>query len=134
MSIIPSPWPICHIPRTVDTTTTDDHGNNPIVDGEPVIRYVMSIMQYGRRGSSREVISPDYLLRTETTLMISVADPENYSPEDLVLIDPEIENGSYVPESGSAYWVDGLDNDERTGPWPNLLAMFGGVVKLRKVT
>jgi hypothetical protein len=126
---------VCHIARYIDTTTEDEHGNNPIVEKPPVLRPAMSITQFGRRGSSRELISPDYLLRTETEIHMAVADPQTYSSEDLVLLDPEVDDtGVYVPASGTAYWVDGVPNDERRGPWPGLLALFGGTVKLRRVT
>jgi hypothetical protein len=135
VSIIPSPWTVCHIPRSIDTTTTDEHGNHPIVDEPPVLRKAMSLTQFGRRGSSREVISPDYLMRAETEVHMAVANPDVYSTEDLVLLNPDIDaSGNYVPESGTAYWVDGMPNDERKGPWPALLSMFGGTVKLRRVT
>jgi hypothetical protein len=133
-SIIPSPWTVVHIPRAM-TGPPDDHNNPTKIASPPVIRKVMSVTQFGRRGSSREVISPEYLSRTETTIHISVADPTVYKPEDQVLVWPDFdENGNYVAGSGIAYWVDGVPSDERTGPWPELLAMFGGVVKLRKVT
>jgi hypothetical protein len=135
-SVVPSPWVIVHIPRHIDLTAEeDDHGNQPIVEGDPVLRPVMSLSQFGRRGSSRELISPDYLLRSETELHMSVANPEVYSTEDLVLVWPQWDDaGNWIPESGTAYWVDGVPTDERTGPWPFLLCMFGGVVKLRRVT
>jgi hypothetical protein len=134
-SIVPSPWVVCHIARFIDTTTEDEHGNNPIAEKDPVLRNAMSLTQFGRRGSSREIISPDYLLRTETEVHMVVADPQTYSPEDLVLISPEIDDtGAYVENSGTAYWVDGIPNDERLGPWTDLLSVFGGTVKLRRVT
>ena len=134
-SVIPSPWQVVHIPRYIDTAQEDDHGNYPILEDPPVVRNVMSITQFGRRGSSREIISPEFLLRTETTIHIAVSDPTIYEPEDLVLLYPELDaTGSYVADTGIAYWVDGVPSDERTGPWPGLLAAFGGVVKLRRVT
>jgi hypothetical protein len=133
--IVPSPWTVCHIPRYIDTTQEDEHGNPPIIDGEPVLRQAISVTQFGRRGSSREIISTDYLLRTETEVHLVVADPDTYNPEDLVLIDPEVDaSGQYVKDTGIAYWVDGFPNDERLGPWADLLSMFGGTVKLRRVT
>lgn len=135
MSIVASPWTVCHIARFIDTTTEDEHGNNPIAEKPPVLRRAMSLTQFGRRGSTREIISPDYLLRTETEIHMAVADPETYSSEDLVLIEPDIDDaGAYVPDTGTAYWVDGVPNDERLGPWPGLLSMFGGSVKLKRVT
>jgi hypothetical protein len=136
VSIIASPWPVVHVPRAIDPNgPLDDHNNPPLVVGTPVMRKVMSITQFGRRGSSREVISPDYLLRTETTIHISVADPTVYDPDDLVYLYPDFDDtGTWVSDSGIAFWVDGVPSDERTGPWPWLLALFGGIVKLRRVT
>jgi hypothetical protein len=137
VSVIPSPWPVCHIARRISTDPADEdeHGYYPIVDQPPVIRFVMSITQFGRRGSTHEVISPEYLLRTETTLLMAVADPTPYQPEDLVLVNPQLDmNGQYVTDTGTAYWMDGVAADERQGPWPDLLAAFGALLRLRRVT
>lgn len=135
MSVIASPHKIAHIARQFNATVEDEHGNHPTTKDPPVIRRVMSITQFGRRGSSQEVVSADYALRTETTLQMTVADPPTYQPDDQVLLWPELDaNDDYVPGSGIAYWVDGEPADDRDGPWPTLLSMFGGVVKLRRVT
>jgi hypothetical protein len=48
---------------------------------------------------------------------------------------PELDaNGDYVPGSGVAFWVDGLPFDQRLSPWPTLTRVFGGSVRLRRVT
>jgi hypothetical protein len=130
VSIIPSPWPVAHIHRYF-SDEEDDHGNFPRVEDPPVIRWVMSIAQ--SRGV--EIVGEDLALRTATSLDMAVADPETYHADDHILLNPDLDdNGDYVPGSGLLYWVDGDSSDERQGPWPSLLAMFGGVVKLRRVT
>jgi len=134
-SIIPSPYPIVHIAREIDTEMDPDTGNPTIVNEAPVVRYVQSIAQFGRRGSSREVISPEYLMRIETQLSVSVADPSVYASDDQMILEPELDGGgNYIDGTGVAYWIDGTPSDSREGPWPQYLAVFGGVVHLRRVT
>jgi hypothetical protein len=130
VSIVPSPWPVVHIHRYF-SDEEDDHGNFPRVEDAPVIRWVMSIAQ----SQGLEIVNESHALRTATTLDMAVADPPSYSADDHVFIWPELDaDGEYVPDTGTLYWVDGDPSDERQGPWPGLLSMFGGVVKLRRVT
>ena len=130
---IPAPFPVLHTPRTVDTTTTDAHGNNPIKDGAPVIRYVYSYHQAGRLGSSSEVISPEFLDRIETTLDMAVPDPQHYSASDGVILGGTVdESGNY--DGGVQYWVNGDPTSDFQGPFKKLYAWAGGVVKLRRIT
>jgi hypothetical protein len=134
VSIVPSPWTVLHIERSW-TGPTDDHNNPTLVESPPVPRKVMSVTQFGRRGSSRELVSPDYVQRTETIIHLAVGDPSLYHPDDQIILWPDFDaTGAYVPDSGTAYWVDGLPSDERNGPWPFLLSLFGGLVRLRRVT
>jgi hypothetical protein len=130
---IPAPWPVLHIPRTVDTTTTDSHGNNPIIDGAPVIRYAYSYHQEGRLGSSSEVISPEFLDRIETTLNMAVPDPQNYHASDGVIVGGTVDDsGNY--DGGTQYWVNGDPVSDFQGPFKRLYAWTGGEVKLRRIT
>ena len=134
MSIIPSPWPIAYQHRSY-TGEVDAHGNKTRVTDPPEVRMVMSIAQPGRFGSSREIISAENLLREETILMMAVADPTIYSPDDRIWIFPAFDVfGCLIPDSGIAYWVLGNPADDRQGPWPGLLAMFGGVVRCKRVS
>jgi hypothetical protein len=135
-SIFPSPYRVVHIARYIDEDQIDpDTGNAAIVADPPVVRKVQSISQFGRRGSSHEVISSEYELRTQTEIHLSVANPEVYAPDDQVLLNAEFtSSGQYVSGTGTAYWVDGNPADSRQGPWPQYLAVFGGVVKLRRIT
>lgn len=137
MSIFPSPWPVVHIARrrSTDPADEDDHGNYPTVTLTPVVRRAMSIIQHGRTGSSKQILSSEYVDRTETTMELTVADTTVYESQDQVLIFPSFNSdGSWQAGSGIAYVVDGVPTDERVGPWPGLLAIFGGNVKLRRVT
>jgi hypothetical protein len=137
VSIIPSPWPVCHIARRTSTNPADedDHGTRPPVESPPTIRKAMSFLQHGRTGSSQQIMTTEAAQRVETTIAMSVADPETYVNQDQVLLFPEVDgNGDYVPGTGVAYFVDGDSTDERIGPWPALLGVFGGIVRLRRVT
>ena len=136
--LIPSPYPVAHIARWIDETTEDEHGNNPVTEDPPVVRWVYSVTQIGQRGSrgsSHEVVGPEFEERIETILHMACNDPTVYKASDQIIVDPELDTeGNYVPDSGTAYWVDGDISDERVGPWPELLAWSGGLVKLKRIT
>ena len=130
---IPTPFPVLHIPRTVDTTTIDSHGNHPIIDGAPVVRWVRGYHQAGRLGSSSEVISPEFLDRIETSLNMDVPDPQDYHASDGVIIGGAVDDtGNY--EGGTQYWVNGDPTNDFNGPFTKLYAWTGGIVKLRRIT
>ena len=133
-SWFPSPYPVGHISRRFSTTTVDpDTGNEVLVAGPLIIRYVQEISQQGRSSSS-DVLSGEFVDRVDETLLMSVDDPSIYDSNDQVIVNPEIVGGQYVEGSGVAYWVDGLPNDQRGGPWGHLFTGFGGVVQLKRVT
>lgn len=134
MSIVPSPWTIVHIARTYDTVR-DDHGNLKVLKLDPVVRKAMSIVQKGIFGTSKQIMNTESVKRVETLLEMAVADPETYAVQDQVLIFPELDSdGDYVTGTGTAYFVEGVPSDDRVGPWRGLLAVFGGVVHLRRIT
>jgi hypothetical protein len=131
----PTPWPVAHIVRYEDQTQRDEHGNYVVVDEPPVIRWIYSYSQFGRRGSSRLVEGPEFQERTDTILHLAVPDTTVYSSGDQVLLNPQIDGqGNYVAGTGVAYWVDGDPADEVTSPWPRYTQVLGGVVKIRRVT
>jgi len=137
MPFAPTPHLLAHIRRWEDLDApVDEHGNAPVREDAPVIRRAYSISQFGRLGvSSREAISEEYAERSDTTLRVAVPDPELYSAADQVLVSPEVDaDGQYVPDTGLAYWVDGVPADDRLSPWPGLTRSMGGVLKLRRVT
>lgn len=137
MTLVPSPWPVVHIARRQSTNPSDedDHGNLPVLTLTPVVRRAMSIIQHGRNGSSKQVMNAESVDRTETTIALTVADTTLYVPQDQVLIFPQLHHdGTWVTGTGVAYFVDGIPNDERVGPWPSLLGLFGGNVRLRRIT
>ena len=124
-----------HIARFIDETVTDEHGNSPVVEDPPVERQVYSITQFGRRGSSREVMGDEFEDRIESVLHMACHDPTLYKASDQVILSPDFDaQGNWVPGSGVAYWVDGDPSDERVGPWAQLLTWSGGLVKIRRVT
>lgn len=138
MQWFPSLYPVVHYSRHFSRTETDpDTGNEYVIEGDPVIRYVQEISQMGK-GSSEDVQSGEFENRTVVTLIMSVDDPQNYSSDDRVIINPVIENGQYVEGTGTAYWIYGEPNDQRNGPfrttWSKVFEGFGGVIKLRRVT
>lgn len=137
MGFAPTPHRLAHIRRWEDLDApVDEHGNAPVREDPPVVRRVYSVSQFGRLGvSSREVISAEYEERSDTTLRVAVPDPSVYSPADQVLLWIKVDaDGQYVPETGVAYWVDGVPADDRQSPWPSLTRSMGGVVKVRRVT
>jgi hypothetical protein len=130
-----TPWQIVHIVRYEDTSTTDEHGNFPVIDKAPVVRKIYDHSQFGRRGSSHEVMGPEFQERIETILHLSVPDPGLYSAGDQIIMFPDLDaSGNYVAGSGVAYWVDGDPAEDRMSPWPRYTMQFGGVVKVRRIT
>jgi hypothetical protein len=133
-SYIPSPYVVGHAHRAV-AGPKDSHGNRTITAGAVVQRRVQSINQFGRRGSSRAIFSTETAGREEVTLHMSVDNPDVYANGDQVLIGAQFDSvGNYIPGTGTAYTVDGDPSDERNGPWPRYTKLFGGVVKIRRVT
>ena len=132
---IPSPITVVHIPRHLSDTPDADTGNYEFIEDTPVVRKVQSLGQFGRFGSSHEVMGPDVTERNETRLRMACTNPSLYKPSDLVVINPELDtDGNWITDTGDVYFVDGEPFDERQGPWPALLSVFGGGVKLRRVS
>jgi len=140
-----TPWQCVHIARWEDTTRKDDHDNWVVVDDPPVVRNYYDVSQFGRRGSSHQVMGPEFQERTETILHMSVPDPTSYSAGDQIILyatlDQDVDgNYTYSPTTpdgepnGVAYWVDGDPAEDRVSPWPRLTMQFGGVVKIRRTT
>lgn len=136
MPFAPTPQTICHIARFEDTSApVDEHGNYPIAEDPPVIRKIYDISQFGRRGSSSVIMGPEFQDRVTTIIHLSVPYPEVFSSGDQIILDPELDvNGDYIPDTGTAYWIDGDPAEDRQSPWPRLTAQMGGVVKIRRVT
>lgn len=135
-SLIPSPYVVVHIKRIVSDEPDPDTGNDVIVELPPVVRRAQQISQIGRtRGSSKVVLTGEFLKRLDTDLHISVEDPSVYGPMDQVLLFPELDgDGDYIPGTGYAFFIDGLPYDARSSPWPLFTKAFGGQVRLRRVT
>ncbi len=135
-SLIPSPYTVVHIRRVISADKDIDTGNNVIVELPPIVRKAQAISQIGRlRGSSKEVFTPEFVRRIETDLHLVVANPNEYAPQDQVLLFPEVDaDGDYVPGTGFAFVVDGLPYEGLTSPWPTYTKAFGGMVRLRRVT
>ena len=133
MSTIPAPITIYHQAWTT-TGQKDGHGN-PIEYWAPAVaRKVQAINQFGRRGSSHEIVSPDYLDRVESTLEISVPDPTIYNERDLVTVGATGVDGNGNPIGGTAFHVEGEGIDNRLGPFPLLNKLLGGSVHVRRIT
>lgn len=131
--IIPAPWPILHIARSLDTVI-DAHGNDKIVDADPVIRYVISIFPAGQYGSgSEEVMSVEYLAENTTELRMTIPgeDLHHYSSGDQVLIGGSVAGGVFV--GGTAFRIDGKPGTDMMGPWPRFYKAFGGVADIVRV-
>lgn len=132
MSTIPTPITLYHQVRAWGAD--DAHGNPSSSLAAPVARKVQAISEFGRRGSSHEIVSTDYLLRTETVLEIGVPDPSVYNPDDIVILGATGVDGEGNPIGGTAYHVEGGPSDNRLGPLPLLNRILGGAVRVRRVT
>lgn len=97
----------------------------------PVARKVQAVNEFGRRGSSHEIVSPDYLNRVETTLELGVPDVTLFKAKDIVLIGPGYAGS---PTQGVAFHVEGFPSEDRFGPFPLLNKILGGSVRVRRVT
>ena len=132
--IVPAPWPVLHTPRGVDVTF-DAHGNQKIVDGDPVVRYVIAIYGVGLKValSSDEMLSNEYLAETKTMyhMVIPSEDLKFYKSGDQVRIFGTAGAGGY--EGGAAFRLDGDPATDMIGPWPHLYKPFGGYVKINRV-
>ena len=113
---------------------SDAHGNPVYSYGTPVARQVQAINEFGRRGSSHEIVSPDFDNRAETVLELAVPDPTVYSVRDLVIVGATGVDGDGNPIGGTAYHVEGLPSDNRFSPFPLLNNLVGGAVRMRRVT
>jgi len=136
VKLIPAPWPILHTPRGVDTVV-DAHGNDHLVDGDPVVRYVVALYQTGYRMgmSSKELLSDDYLNEVSTTLHMVIPQEDSaaavYGSGDQVTVGGVVDGADYV--GGVAFRVDGIPATDLEGPWPHLYKAFGGMVKIRRI-
>jgi hypothetical protein len=134
VSIVPSPYPICHIRRITSTELDPDTNDPVVVDGPPVIRHAQSLSQLGK-GSSRQIFDVEHLKRIDSEIRLAVAEPSIFAPQDQIILFPEVDqNGDYVAGSGVAFWCDGIALDARQGPFPQLTKMFGGVLALKRIT
>lgn len=129
----PTPITVYHQVWT-ETGGTDTHGNPVAALAPAVARKVQAINEFGRRGSSHEIIDVDYLLRTETMLEMGVADVTLYNPKDEVIIGATGLDGNGNVVGGTAFHVEGNPSDNRMGPFPLLNKILGGAVRLRRVT
>lgn len=129
-SLIPAPWPVLHTPFSTDTVV-DAHGNERLVPGTPVIRYVMAI--YGGASSSDEMLSDEFLndVKTVYQMVIPAADLGFYNSGDVVLIGGSVADGQYV--GGKAFRLDGNPTSDLHGPWKRYYRVFGGYVTLMRV-
>jgi len=133
MASIPAPITVYHRPW-ITTGATDAHGNPAYALGPTVARKVQAINEFGRRGSSREVVSPDFVNRAETVLEIAVPDATLYHQKDQVIIGATGTDNAGEPVDGLEFHVEGVPSDNKLGPLPLLNRMIGGVVRVRRVT
>ena len=129
---IPTPYTVYH--QVFTAGASDAHGNPVYSYAAPVARQVQAINEFGRRGSSHEIVSPDFDNRAETVLEMAVPDPSLYSVRDLVIVGATGVDGDGNPIGGNAYHVEGLPSDNRFSPFPLLNNLVGGAVRIRRVT
>lgn len=132
--LIPAPWPVLHTPRGIETVI-DAHGNDRIVDGEPVIRHVIAIFGVSTGGalSSDEMVGNEFLSQTKTLfhMVIPTQDLGFYHSGDQVMVGGEVVDGTYV--GGAAFRLDGDPASDLHGPWKRYYRVFGGYVKILRV-
>lgn len=134
MTLIPQPYRVVHMTQ-VSGVYDPDTGNEREAYEPAVVRRAQQITQIGRRGSSHEVISAEFVDRVETHLKMNVLNPTLYKQHDRVLLNAEFDtSGDWVAGTGVAYVVNGDPFDERKGPWRQLYQQFGGDVTLRRAT
>ena len=134
---VPTPITIYHkvfVDSGPDTWNGITHGNPAESWNAPVARQVQAINEFGRRGSSHEIVDADYLNRVETMLEIGVPDVSLYNPRDIVIIGATGVDGQGNPVGGVAFHVEGEPSENRRGPLPLLNKMLGGSVRVRRVT
>ena len=131
-SYFPATYPVVHIARRFSGTDPDT-GNPTLHTDPPVVRYAQELVQ---TASSDEMDgSGQFVDRVASTLQMAVDDCTLYTTDDQVIVSPTIAaDGSWVADTGEAYWVDGIPNDQRGGPWSSYFQIFGGIVILKKVT
>lgn len=132
MSSIPAPITIYH--QVWIDGENDVHGNPVGSLADPVARKVYAISQFGRRGSSHEIVDDDYLARVETVLEMAVPDCTLYSEKDEVIIGASGLDGDGNVVGGTAYHVESDPDDNRAGPFPLFNKLLGGAVRVRRVT
>lgn len=133
MTTVPTPITIYHQVWTQEETL-DAHGNPIAYLADPVPRKVQAINEFGRRGSSHEIVDVDYLGRVETLLEIGVTDISLYAEKDLVIIGASGSDEDGNPIGGVAFHVEGVPTNNKTGPFPLLNGLLGGSVRVRRVT
>lgn len=132
MPTIPTPISIMYQAWTEGDD--DAHGNPSGSLAPAVVRKVQAISQFGRRGSSHEIVDVDYLARVETVLEIGVPDPMIYFEKDVITLGATGVDGDGNPVDGTAFHVESYPDDNRTGPFPLFNKLFGGAVRVRRVT
>lgn len=136
VKLIPAPWPVLHTPRSVESVV-DAHGNDHLVDGVPVIRYVIALYPhaYSSGMGSKEVFTDEYLSEVKTDLMMVIPHDDivaqAYQSGDQVVVGGVVDAGEYV--GGTAFRVDGNPGSDLEGPWPHLYKMFGGLARISRV-
>ena len=134
---VPTPITIYHQvfnDSSSDTFNGISHGNPGESWDAPVARQVQAINEFGRRGSSHEIVSADYFERVETMLEIGVPDVSLYNERDIVILGATGVDGGGNPVGGTAFHVEGEPSENRRGPLPLLNKMLGGSVRVRRVT
>jgi hypothetical protein len=116
--MIPEPYPLTHHTWVQNVPNEEDAHGNPKGHWVPIARRFNAMEQQ----QTREVVGTNTVATVVTDLVVTVADASLYSDQDQVTI------------NGKRYRVDGDPGDERMGPLPQYNSMFGGVLRLKRVT
>jgi peptidoglycan hydrolase-like protein with peptidoglycan-binding domain len=137
MPVFPATITIQHQSWTFDT----DSNGDPVLDadgnptgslGPPVTRKIIGFQQMGE-GQTQDPISPDYVQRTITDILMEVPDGSIYNKLDRVLL-PNAAFGTPGPQEGVAFEVMGFSPTWQSGlPWRHYAKLFGDTVLIRRV-
>jgi hypothetical protein len=135
-----SVWPLSLTIQHQVWQFNTDSGGNPVLDADgnptgllaaPVDRKIIGFQQDESEQGS-DAVSPDYVERTVTGLLMEVPDGTIYNKLDVVLV----QYGGLGP-SGDwvAYQVQGKAPTWRLGfPWQRYAGLFADTVGIRRVT
>jgi hypothetical protein len=129
-SLIPCPHWIGH--QQFVARDKDINGDVRGTYADPIPRPAQAFYQTG----TQQPISPEYAYRQVQELIVMVPDGTPYNKRDRVLVGGTVDNpkNPTTYSGGKAYAMDGDPEDYTAGsPFPDLTAIFGAQIRLKRV-